>query len=645
MKKWPRDDYDDDDSEEEEDKYDDEVNPDSTSERDLQLLNEMNIDGDFNVWSDFRDSFNAEKRQSLRVTRQSMKHGAINDSASSTSSAIIGAPLTNKRGSVESFCEDELERDKEKGKAQCDGNIYSERAFNKLSPAERADIQEWKKRLTREQVFSRYYFPEKWEMREMRAISDFLSLNEPGTKIFLNEPGRLTTKKAVSTIFNENSHDPKSVLLKRGPILYDGTEECELMLFTHGLLFSKVEFDALVNTLLSVNERNPALTRKELRVKFNAIDTDGSGSLDRLEMRDMFQSLGVPVSEQALSELMQKFDADGNDTITFDEFEAVALALEPKGEASPKKTFWKDLGATLKKAWNVAEDAKLDCAYLLSDIERIESLDVCNSEQTKIFANSSWAELCFSIFIKGRQEPIILVCSKPEQRAAWIDALGVCIVNSIRFQSDALDKKAMTSQLGWQHRRIRASISSLVLEEDLAGLQKQKVRPTPGVDINYRDPYHGYTALHYAVIMGNLEIAALLLSMSVMVNVKDKSDKTPLDHASLAKNSDMEKLLKENGGKKNVTEGLLFKTAVEEQKQKKVAKDSPASTVGNKANKLGGAMSAMSEAMSALRERGEKLERLDNKTAELHSEASNYAEMARKMKEKNRKKATNMFGL
>lgn len=253
-------------------------------------------------------------------------------------------------------------------------------------------------------------------------------------------------------------------------------------------------------------------------------------ALDRLEIRDMFQSLGVPVSEQALSELMQKFDADGNDTITFDEFEAVALALEPKGEASPKKTFWKNLGATLKKVWNVAEDAKLDCGYLLSDIERIESLDVCNSEQTKIFANSSWAELCFSIFIKGREEPIILVCSKPEQRAAWIDALGVCIVNSIRFQSDAPDKKTMTSQLGWQHRRIRASISSLVLEEDLAGLQKQKVRPTPGVDINYRDPYHGYTALHYAVIMGNLEIAALLLSMSVMVNVKDKSDKTPLDY-------------------------------------------------------------------------------------------------------------------
>lgn len=56
-------------------------------------------------------------------------------------------------------------------------------------------------------------------------------------------------------------------------------------------------------------------------------------------------------------------------------------------------------------------------------------------------------------------------------------------------------------------------------------------------------------------------------------------------------------------------------------------------------------MSAMSEAMSTLRERGEKLERLDNKTAELHSEASNYAEMARKMKEKNRKKSTNMFGL
>ncbi len=182
MKRWPREDYDDDYDDEEDD---DEVDLDSTAERDLQILNEMNIDGDFNVWSDFRNSFTDDRRQSLRATRESMKHGSIDDSISSNSHAIMGVPQTNRIGSVESICEEDLERDAEKGKAQCDDNIYSERAFNKLSPAERADIQEWKKRLTREQVFSRYYFPEKWEMREMKAISDFLSLDEPGTKAFL----------------------------------------------------------------------------------------------------------------------------------------------------------------------------------------------------------------------------------------------------------------------------------------------------------------------------------------------------------------------------------------------------------------------------------------------------------------------------
>lgn len=56
------------------------------------------------------------------------------------------------------------------------------------------------------------------------------------------------------------------------------------------------------------------------------------------------------------------------------------------------------------------------------------------------------------------------------------------------------------------------------------------------------------------------------------------------------------------------------------------------------------ATGAMSDAMSALRERGERLEKLANKTALLHSDASNYAEMAKQMKEKNKKKA-NFFGI
>ena len=84
-------------------------------------------------------------------------------------------------------------------------------------------------------------------------------------------------KRAVKYIFDPNAHDPKSVLLKRGPVLFDGIEERELLLFTHGFLFSRIEFDSLVHALLSINEQNPTLSHKELREKFNTIDSDNSG--------------------------------------------------------------------------------------------------------------------------------------------------------------------------------------------------------------------------------------------------------------------------------------------------------------------------------------------------------------------------------
>ena len=100
----------------------------------------------------------------------------------------------------------------------------------------------------------------------------------------------------------------------------------------------------------------------------------------------------------------------------------------------------------------------------------------------------------------------------------------------------------------------------------------------------------------------------------------------------------MIKLLEQYGAKTNSSE-VLFKSAIEEQKR---LKDETPRTTNKKTigNKLKGASGAMSEAMSALRERGERLEKLDKKTADLHNDAQNYAEMAKQLKEKSKKKST-----
>ena len=53
---------------------------------------------------------------------------------------------------------------------------------------------------------------------------------------------------------------------------------------------------------------------------FQFFDADGSGTLDEKEMSVAFKSLGIPVSQKVLTELMDSFDNDGNRSINYEEF-------------------------------------------------------------------------------------------------------------------------------------------------------------------------------------------------------------------------------------------------------------------------------------------------------------------------------------
>ncbi len=132
-------------------------------DKDLQTLNEMNIDSEFNIWSSFRDSFSLQKRASLEVIGNSKR-----SSGASTAAALVMGQKNDKLNneSLVSITEVDLPTD----------NIE-----NNLSPAEQKDINQWNARLAREQVFSRYYFPEQWEQREMKTIETFLKLQNPNT--------------------------------------------------------------------------------------------------------------------------------------------------------------------------------------------------------------------------------------------------------------------------------------------------------------------------------------------------------------------------------------------------------------------------------------------------------------------------------
>ena len=88
-----------------------------------------------------------------------------------------------------------------------------------------------------------------------------------------NSAGQETTKRAVTSIFFPGDHDPKHVLLKRGPTLSNGTDERELLLFTHAFVLSRIGLDALMEIMFTLNSEDPT----QLTNRFDEIDSDQSG--------------------------------------------------------------------------------------------------------------------------------------------------------------------------------------------------------------------------------------------------------------------------------------------------------------------------------------------------------------------------------
>jgi ABC-type transporter Mla subunit MlaD len=102
----------------------------------------------------------------------------------------------------------------------------------------------------------------------------------------------------------------------------------------------------------------------------------------------------------------------------------------------------------------------------------------------------------------------------------------------------------------------------------------------------------------------------------------------------------MVNLLKSYGGECNMNLQDMFDVQHEKEKLKSSDKTHMAANLTQQAKTATG---AISQAMSAMKERGERLEKLDNTTASLQNEATNYADMAKQLKEKTKKKS--LFGL
>jgi Ca2+-binding EF-hand superfamily protein len=81
---------------------------------------------------------------------------------------------------------------------------------------------------------------------------------------------------------------------------------------------NEIDFEEFLILMKSRSgERDPV---KELRDAFAVFDTDGSGSIDRKELKRLMKKLGQALTEAELDAMMEEVDSNGDGEISFEEF-------------------------------------------------------------------------------------------------------------------------------------------------------------------------------------------------------------------------------------------------------------------------------------------------------------------------------------
>mmetsp|Transcript_11261 Transcript_11261/g.23499 ORF Transcript_11261/g.23499 Transcript_11261/m.23499 type:complete len:299 (+) Transcript_11261:172-1068(+) len=92
---------------------------------------------------------------------------------------------------------------------------------------------------------------------------------------------------------------------------------------------------------LKVTQKLSKKQNAELQICFEIFDADGSGSVEKDEVQDAMDMLGIPFSEKDIDELFLELDADGDESLTVEEFKVLILTQihnkGPGGGASKVK--------------------------------------------------------------------------------------------------------------------------------------------------------------------------------------------------------------------------------------------------------------------------------------------------------------------
>ena len=309
------------------------------------------------------------------------------------------------------------------------------------------------------------------------------------------------------------------------------------------------------------------------------MDIHETGEIERWEIQNLFTDIGIPMGESVLDELIDRSHLGGNTSGEKNtEWEISAqndhelinwsalhqavtactvvssspnslLGLHQTGSGLDDSGTDRDGGGKgLKKLLGAAfskgkKATKAEYAALFSNVSRVYSLNICHSDDpaSRDIANSTYAQTSFSVTLNDRKnDPMIFVCSKPEHRDSWIEALKPGIVRALTKSSEK-EVTELRKKLGWQHLVIRSSLMSLVILNDVIalecacqgneegeGVERSKVKVR--MELNLLDEYNGYSPLHYASILAHTECMQVLLEAGAKVTLEDRKGLSPMYH-------------------------------------------------------------------------------------------------------------------
>ena len=132
-------------------------------------------------------------------------------------------------------------------------------------------------------------------------------------------------------------------------------------------------------------------------------------------------------SDRTLDDVVQRLDSDADGTVSSEDFKSTFSSRRAPG-ARRRRFFWKALAAKVaRKGRN--EKRKLDAAFRLDDVEKIENLAFSpgDEEESSSAGDAERIRSTLAVHVKGESEPILVHCGKPGHAVAWMETFSTCL--------------------------------------------------------------------------------------------------------------------------------------------------------------------------------------------------------------------------